>query len=146
MIWEKDDYVISTDRKKLDIAFIHSFLTRSYWAEGITYATIEKSIKNSLCFGVFHLDKQVGFAQIVTDKAIFGYLMNVFIIEEFRGRGLSKWLMQCIFDHPDVSGLRAVMLATRDAHGLYAQYGFKPLPDPSKFMRRESARRKESSY
>ncbi|MBN2423958.1 MAG: GNAT family N-acetyltransferase [Calditrichaceae bacterium] len=146
MVWTKEDYVISTDRKKLDIVFIHSFLTKSYWAEGITHAIIEKSIKNSLCFGVFHLDKQVGFAQVVTDKVIFGYLMNVFIIAPYRGRGLSKWLMHCILDHPDISGLRAMMLATRDAHGLYARYGFKPLPDPSVFMRRESARRKGSSY
>jgi N-acetylglutamate synthase-like GNAT family acetyltransferase len=140
--WIKDDYTIDTDQSKLNIPFIHSFLHRSYWAKGIAFDVVEKSVSNSLCFGVYNKDQQVGFAQVITDRAIFGYLVNVFIIEEYRGRGLSKWLMECVLNHPDIRDIKSIMLATKDAHGLYAKYGFGPLPDPDKFMRLEPGKEK----
>src|SRR5215467_8178217 len=121
------DFVVSTDKQKFDIDLIHSFLTHSYWAEGISKEVIQRSIDGSLCFGVFEKEKQVGFARMITDKATFAYLADVFIIEEYRGHGLSKLLMQVIMSHPDLQGLRRFMLATRDAHGLYQQFGFTPL-------------------
>ena len=111
----------------MDIDLIHSFLSRSYWAEGISKEIIRRSIEGALCFGVFENDKQVGFARMITDKATFAYLADVFIIEEYRGLGLSKWLMETIMAHPDLQGLRRMMLATRDAHELYKKFGFTPL-------------------
>jgi GNAT superfamily N-acetyltransferase len=137
MKWKNKEFRIDTDQAKLDIPFIHSFLTHSYWAEGIRYEAVEKSIRNSIGFGVFHLNCQVGFAQVITDKTLFGYLLNVSIIENYRGRGLSRWLMDCILDHPDIKDLNVIMLATRDAQGLYAKFDFKALPDPARIMRRE---------
>jgi len=142
MTISKDDYYISTDKNKLDIDFIHGYLTRSYWAEGITKDIVFKSVNGSLCFGVFKngppslasADKQVGFARMVTDEATYAYLADVFIIEEHRGKGLSKWLMEVILSHPGLQGLRRMMLATRDAHGLYAQFGFSPLNNPERWM------------
>ena len=118
----------------MDIDFIHAFLTSSYWAEGISKEIIAKSIAGSLCFGVFSDEKQIGFARMITDGATFAYLADVFIDEAHRGKGLSKWLMEVILSHPDLQGLRRLMLATRDAHGLYAQYGFTPLTDPERLM------------
>src|SRR6476659_9236422 len=116
------DYSITTDKNKMDIDFIHSYLTRSYWAEGITKEIVARSIAGSLCFGVFNNDKQVGFARMVTDEATFAYLADVFIDEFHRGKGLSKWLIQVIMAHPGLQGLRRILLATRDAHGLYTQF------------------------
>ena len=130
----KDNFVISTDKQKFDIDLIHSFLTRSYWAEGISKEIIKRSIEGSLCFGVFENDRQVGFARMITDKATFAYLADVFIIEEYQGRGLSKLLMEVIMSHPDLQGLRRFMLATRDAHGLYKQFGFIPLTNVDRWM------------
>ena len=130
----KGDYTISTDNKKLDISFIHNYLSGSYWAEQIPVETVRKAIDGSLCFGVYRADKQVGFARMVTDKATFAYLADVFIGEAYRGLGLSKWLVATILAHPDMQGLRRMMLATRDAHGLYAQFGFIPLTNPERWM------------
>ena len=143
MTISKDGYSISTDKSKMDIDFIHGFLNRSYWAEGITKEIIKKSINGSLCFGVFNNDppslastgKQVGFARMVTDEATFAYLADVFIDENYRGLGLSKWLVQTIMAHPQLQGFRSWQLATKDAHGLYAQFGFKPLENPERIMR-----------
>jgi GNAT superfamily N-acetyltransferase len=118
----------------MDMDVIHSFLTRSYWAEGISKEIIRKSVEGALCFGVFENDKQVGFARMITDKATFAYLADVFIIEEFRGLGLSKWLMEVILAHPDLQGLRRMMLATRDAHELYKKFGFTPLNNVDRWM------------
>ena len=118
----------------MDIELIHSFLNRTYWAEGISKETIRRSIEGSLCFGVFENDKQVGFARMITDKATFAYLADVFIIEEYRGRGLSKWLMEIIMTHPDLQGLRRMILATKDAHGLYEKFGFTPLINVDRWM------------
>ena len=118
----------------MDIDLIHSFLTRSYWAEGISKEIVGRSIEGALCFGVFENDKQVGFARMITDKATFAYLADVFIIEEYRGLGLSKWLMEVIISHPDLHGLRRLMLATRDAHELYKKFGFTPLNNVDRWM------------
>jgi len=134
MDFTKDGFTISTEKEKLDIDLIHSFLNRTYWAEGISKETIRRSIEGSLCFGVFENDKQVGFARMITDKATFAYLADVFIIEEYRGRGLSKWLMQAIMSHHDLQGLRRMILATKDAHGLYKQFGFTPLINVERWM------------
>ena len=137
----KDGFTISTEKEKLDIDLIHSFLNRTYWAEGISKEIIRRSIEGSLCFGVFENDKQavpagrqVGFARMITDKATFAYLADVFIIEEYRGRGLSKWLMEIIMSQPDLQGLRRMILATKDAHGLYKQFGFSPLINVDRWM------------
>lgn len=130
----KGEYSISTDKDRLDIDFIHAFLTRSYWAEGIPRDVIEKSVKSSLAFGVYFGDRQVGFARMITDEATFAYLADVFIEEEFRGRGLSKWLMEVIMSYPGLQGLRRIMLATRDAHGLYSHFGFTPITQPERWM------------
>ncbi|MBL7744933.1 MAG: GNAT family N-acetyltransferase [Chitinophagaceae bacterium] len=130
----KGEYSISTDKSRLDIDFIHTFLTRSYWAEGIPREVIEKSVKGSLAFGVYFDDRQVGFARMITDEATFAYLADVFIEEEFRGRGLSKWLMEVIMSYPGLQGLRRIMLATKDAHGLYSRFGFIPVTHPERWM------------
>lgn len=128
-------YRISTDKNEMDVEVIHSFLSRSYWAKGIPKDVVAKSIENSLCFGVFTSEQeQVGFARIVTDSATFAYLGDVFILEPHRGQGLSKWLLRTILEHSDLQGLRRILLGTRDAHGLYKQFGFKPLANPPIFM------------
>jgi GNAT superfamily N-acetyltransferase len=118
----------------MDIDLIHSFLTRSYWAEGISKEIVRRSIQGALCFGVFENDKQVGFARMITDKATFAYLADVFIIEEYRGLGLSKWLMEFIMSYPDLQGLRRMILATRDAHELYKKFGFTLLNNVDRWM------------
>lgn len=132
----KDEFIISTDKAKLDIAYIHQFLAQSYWAENIPKEIVQKSIEGSLCFGVYNEKQQIGFARVVTDYATFGYLADVFIDENYRGRGLSKWLMKTILSHPGLQGFRSWQLGTKDAHGLYAQFGFMPLDDPDRMMRK----------
>lgn len=122
------DYLISTNKKLLDIAIIHEYLSeRSYWAQGIPIKTVQRSIKHSICFGVYAQEKQIGFARLVTDQATFAYLADVFVLETHRGLGLSKWLMQCIHEYPETKNLRRWMLTTKDAHGLYEKFGWKPL-------------------
>jgi GNAT superfamily N-acetyltransferase len=123
----------------MDVQAIHGVLTRSYWAEGIDESTVRRSIAGSLCFGIFRSGQQVGFARVVTDRATFAYLADVFVIDELKGRGLSKWLMQVIVDHPELQGLRRWLLATRDAHELYRKYGFTELAAPGRFMERFDA-------
>jgi N-acetylglutamate synthase-like GNAT family acetyltransferase len=128
-------YEISTDTDRLDVGLIHGFLAEeSYWSRGVPRKVVEKAIRNSLCFGVYVGTQQVGFGRVVTDKATFALLADVFILKGHRGKGLSKWLMQCIVDHDDLQGLRRLLLLTSDAHGLYAQFGFGPLGAPSRFM------------
>jgi GNAT superfamily N-acetyltransferase len=130
-----DDVLISDDRTQLDRALIHRFLSeRSYWALGVSREIVERAIDHSLCFGVYKAGKQVGFARAVTDFATFAWLADVFIIEEERGKGLSKKLVAAIQAHPQLQGLRRFMLGTRDAHGLYAQFGFEPIKYPERFM------------
>jgi GNAT superfamily N-acetyltransferase len=131
--WIRGHFRVSTDRRRLDLDVIHGFLSRSYWAEGIPRDVVERSIGNSLPFGVYDEDRQVGFARVVTDRATFAYVADVFVLEEYRGRGLSKWLMECILAHPELQELRRWQLSTRDAHGLYARYGFTA-PEPGNLM------------
>jgi len=135
-VWVKDTFTVTCDPAKLDHAVIAEFLASSYWAKGIPSSTVQKSLANSLCFALLDGDRQIGFARVISDYATIAYLGDVFILPEYRGRGLSKWLMDCITRHPDLQGLRRWMLATRDAHGLYAQYGFTPLKNPEFFMER----------
>ena len=132
----KGNFTISTDNAHLDVAYIHQFLSHSYWAENIPLSIVQKSIDHSLCFGVYENKRQVGFARVVTDFATFGYLADVFIDEAYRGRGLSKWLMDVIMGHPQLQGFRSWQLATRDAHGLYARHGFKIPDNPGRIMRK----------
>ena len=128
-------YRISTDPERLDLDKVHAFLNKeAYWAAGIPMAVLLKSVENSLCFGVYYQDQQVGFARVISDFATFAYLADVFIVEEHRSQGCGKWLMECIMGHPQLQSLRRWMLVTRDAHGLYAQYGFKPLANPDRLM------------
>ena len=128
-------YKISTDQDLLDLDVIHNYLSNeSYWSKGITKERVQRSIENSMCFGVYKDGKQVGLARVVTDKAIFAYLCDVFILDEYRGNGLSKWLLQTILAHPDLQGLKRWILATLDAHGLYKQFGFAPLSNPDRWM------------
>jgi GNAT superfamily N-acetyltransferase len=134
MDFTKDRFYISTEKEKMDIDLIHSFLTRSYWAEGISKEIVSRSIEGALCFGVFENEKQIGFARMITDKATFAYLADVFILEEYRGLGLSKWLMEVIMSYPDLQGLRRLMLATRDAHELYKKFGFTSLNNVDRWM------------
>ncbi len=128
------EFVLSTDRERLDLDVIHGFLTESYWAKGIPRETVARSIENSLCFGVYADGKQVGFARVISDFATYAYIGDVFVLEPFRGHGLAKWMMECIVKHPSLQGLRRWTLLTRDAHGLYAQVGFAPLKKPDRYM------------
>jgi N-acetylglutamate synthase-like GNAT family acetyltransferase len=133
-----EKFVVSTDRARLDLDLIHGFLSRqSYWCRGIPRATVERAIANSLCFGIYtEAGSQVGFARVVTDYATYGYVADVFVLPEWRGRGLSKRLVQTIVDDPALQGFRRLTLATRDAQGLYAQFGFKTSTRPDWQMER----------
>jgi len=131
----RDDWLISDDATLLDRAMIHQFLSeRSYWAKGIPREILERSLEHSLCFGVYQAGRQVGFARVVTDRATFAWLADVFILEAERGRGLSKWLVTAVLAHPQLQGLRRFMLGTLDAHGLYTQFGFAPIKEVERFM------------
>ena len=130
------DIEVSTDRARLDVSLIEQFLDTSYWAAGRPRDVIERSIANSLCFGVYTAGRQIGFARVITDCAVFGYLSDVFVLPEFRGRGVGKYLVKAILEHPDVHGLKLILLRTRDAHGLYAQFGFTPADKPEELMAR----------
>jgi GNAT superfamily N-acetyltransferase len=135
--------LISDDPALLDRALIFDFLReRSYWAREVTREIVDRSVENSLCFGIYLNGKQIGFARVVTDYATFAWLADVFVVEEKRGQGISKKLVAALLAHPRLQGLRRFMLGTRDAHGLYAQFGFKPLAHPERFMEI----RPESSY
>ena len=134
MEWTRDKFTVTTDKARLDREVIVRFLASSYWAENIPRATVDRSIDNSLCFGLLEENRQIGFARVVTDCATFAYLADVFVLPEHRGAGLGKWLIECVVSHPDLQGLRRWMLGTRDAHGLYRQFGFTPLKRPEIFM------------
>ena len=125
---------ISTDPAEFDIEAIHGYLTRSYWAEGIPKEVVARSIEGSLSFGVFEGRRQIGFARVVTDRATFGYLGDVYVLEAYSGQGLGRWLMEVVMAHPDLQGLRRFALATRDAHHLYAKFGFAPPQNPARLM------------
>jgi GNAT superfamily N-acetyltransferase len=135
MEYRRGDFLISTSRELLDLGVIHGFLTNCYWAKGISREIVARSILHSLCFGVYDADsKQVGFARVVSDFATVAYLGDVFVLESHRGRGLSKWLMDCVVRHPALQNLRRWILLTRDAHGLYSQFGFTQLNAPERYM------------
>jgi GNAT superfamily N-acetyltransferase len=127
-------YSISCDRDKLDLGVVHGFLSTSYWSPGLPIDVLRRAIAGSLCFGLYHGNAQVGFARVVTDKATFAYLCDVFVLEEHRGKKLGRWLMESVASHPDLQGLRRFVLVTRDAHGLYEQFGFRPLSRPEGYM------------
>jgi GNAT superfamily N-acetyltransferase len=139
--YHRDNYTISTDPARLDVGFIHGFLSTScYWAIDRPREVVERSIANSLSFGVYSEHQQVGFARVVTDYATFAWLCDVFIIPEHRQHGLGKWLVQCVVDHPGLRPIRRLILATRDAHELYQKYGgFQPLGSPERWMERVKA-------
>ena len=129
-----EGYSISSDSALLDLEVIHGFISQSYWAKAIPKNLVERMVKNALCFGAYHHQAQVGFARIISDYTTFAYLADVFVLPEHRGKGLSKALMETIIAHPDLQGLRRWMLVTLDAHGLYEQFGFKPLTHPERHM------------
>jgi len=130
----RDELTISTDPKRLDVNIISDFLARAYWAQGRTRAKLERALKNSLVFGVYDGEQQIGLARVVSDYAIFAYLCDVFIHEDYRAQGISKWLMATVLSHPELQGLRRWALVTLDAHGLYQSFGFMPLSNPEEWM------------
>lgn len=143
--WRRDQFLISTDAVLIDVGAVHRYLSEdSYWSKGIPVETVRRGIANSLAFGIYDTSKpradggptQIGFARIISDKATFAYLADVFVLPEYRGHGLSKWLMQVIVSHPDLQGLRRWMLMTLDAHGLYRQFGFTDAANPDRVMER----------
>jgi N-acetylglutamate synthase-like GNAT family acetyltransferase len=143
--WEKDGFTLSTDKQYLDTNVIHHFLSvDSYWAKGISMEKVKKSIeKSSICFGMYEGDpekgkaKQIGFVRAVTDFVRFAWIMDVFVLPEYRGRGLSKWMMETMIEQSELKDVRKMMLCTYDAHGLYEQYGFQAIDDPEIFMERK---------
>lgn len=132
------DYAITTDKSKIDFEVVYNYLSReSYWSKNIPSELVRTSIDNSVCFSIFYKEEQIGFARVITDKATFGYIADVFILEPHRGRGLSKWLMQAILENEELQGFRGWMLGTLDAHGLYEQFGFKLTNDTTRIMRKQ---------
>jgi GNAT superfamily N-acetyltransferase len=130
----RGDYVISTDRSRVDVAAVHAFLSATYWSPGIPEDVIRRGIAGAICFGIYHGREQVGFARVITDRATYAYLSDVYVLESHRGRGLATWMMEVIMAHPDLQGLRRFSLSTRDAHALYARFGFGPVANPDRQM------------
>lgn len=130
----RDEYCVALDPARMDFDVIHNFLSNSYWSPGIPQDILRRAMAGSLCFGVFYRSEQVGFARVVTDKATFAYLCDVFVLEEHRGRGLGHRMMEAVVSHPDLQGLRRFVLVTRDAHRLYEKFGFQPLARPEGYM------------
>jgi GNAT superfamily N-acetyltransferase len=139
-MWRRGEYVISTDRSRLDLDAVHAYLSEeAYWSPGVPRAVVERSIEHSLNFGLYRGDEQVGFARVVTDYATFAWLADVFVLREHRGAGLGKWLVETAVSHPELRGLRRWILATGDAHELYARFGFEPTAGDARFMALETA-------
>ncbi len=133
--WQRGEFEVTTDKDRLDLNTTHEFLAQSSeWARGIPRSTFEKSLRHSLCFGLFNKKTQIGFARVISDHATIAYLGDVFVLPEYRGRGLAKWLMECVLSHPELQMLRRWILVTKDAHRLYRQFSFTPLASPLKFM------------
>ena len=130
----RGEYVISSDVAMIDLEVVHSFLTESYWAKGVSVDAVQRSVENSVCFGAYRDGKQVGFARAVTDRATFAFLADVFVLESERGNGVGKMLVEAALEHPELRELRRWLLATDDAHGLYSKYGFAPLRKPERWM------------
>lgn len=131
---KQGEFEISTDLARLQLNEIHGYLSRSYWASGRSLETVRTSTHNSLCFGLYHGPRQVGFARVISDKATFAYLCDVYVLEDYQGQGLGKWLMSVVVSHPELQNLRRFVLATRDAHGLYEQFGFVSLQNADRWM------------
>jgi GNAT superfamily N-acetyltransferase len=127
-------FAVSSDPARLDLDAIHAFLSTSYWAEGIPRQILERALQNSLCFGLYEGDRQIGLARVITDAATFAYLCDVYVLPEWRGRGLGRWLMECVMEHPDLQGIRRFSLVTRDAHELYRPFGFREIQSPGRHM------------
>ena len=133
--WQRDGFEVSDERARLDLAAVHRFISReSYWAQGISESLLARAIAHSLCFGVYRGDAQVGFARVITDRATFGYLCDVYVERGHRGHGLGKWLVACVLEHPDLQGLRRISLMTRDAHDLYRPFGFRSMPEATRYL------------
>ena len=133
-VYHHGSFAITTDPERLDVDVIHSYLTRSYWKRGVPKALVSQSLQNSLCFGLFEGEAQVGFARVVSDYTDFAYLCDVFVLETHQGQGLGKWLIQTVVNHPLLRDLRSFFLATRDAHGLYRHFGFQDVTHPERLM------------
>ena len=129
-------FLVSDDRARLDLGVIHGFLRTAYWSMDVPEDVVKRAIEGSLCFGLFEHDRQVGFARAITDRATYAYLADVFVLPSHRGRGLARWLMECVMAHPDLQGLRRFSLVTRDAHALYRPFGFEALSQPDRYMER----------
>jgi GNAT superfamily N-acetyltransferase len=143
--WRRGEYTISTDSERLDLAIIHDFVSNhSYWGRGRRIKTVQRALDHSLNFGIFKNNQQVGFARVVTDFATFAWVADVFILEDHRGLGLAKWLMTSILSHPDLQGFRRWVLATKDAHELYRQFGFRELKRPERWMERPDPQMQEA--
>ena len=133
--WSRDGFDVSDDPRRLDLAVIHRFISKeSYWAEGISEPLLARAIANSLCFGLYEGPRQVGFARVVTDRATYAYLCDVYVERTHRGCGLGKWLVACVLEHPDLQGLRRIALMTRDAHDLYRPFGFAAMPEATRYL------------
>lgn len=132
--WQKGDFLVSTDREKLQLKKIHVFLQTAYWSKGIQQDVVQEAIENSCCFGLYNGGQQIGLARMITDKAIFGYLADVYVVDEFRGQGLGKWLVSCVMEIYNPKKLRRILLATREMHRLYEHFGFERLQSPENLM------------
>jgi GNAT superfamily N-acetyltransferase len=131
---KRDAFLISTDPARLDVDAIYAYLSRVYWANTRSRSTVERSLKNSLCFGLYEGASQIGLARVISDYATFAYVCDVYVLEAYQGNGLGAWLMKAVMAYPDLQGLRRWLLATRDAHGLYRKSGFKELESPERWM------------
>lgn len=136
--WKRDGFLVSADPDRIDAVAVHAYLSTSYWAANIPLETVQRSLRHSLCCGLFDTSAphtpQIGLARVVTDRATFAYLCDVYVLPEYRGQGLGKWLVGCCLAHPDLQGLRRLNLVTRDAHSLYAPLGFQPIAHPDRYM------------
>jgi GNAT superfamily N-acetyltransferase len=142
---QRGDFVISTDRARLDLQVIHNYLSNSsYWAVGRKFETVKRSVENSLPFGLYEHDRQIGFARVVTDYATFAWLADVFVLEPYQGHGLGTWLVEIILAHPELQGFRRWTLATKDAHEIYRRFGFSELKRPERWMERRDPNTQES--
>ncbi len=130
----RGEFQLSSDRTKIKLDQVHAFLSQSYWSPGLPTETLNRAIAGSICLGVYWHDQQVGFARVISDRATFAYLCDVYVLPDYRGKGLAKWMMESIVSHPSLQGLRRFSLVTRDAHGLYCQFGFTPIANPESFM------------
>jgi len=132
--WRRGEWVVSDDPARLDFETLHAFIAGTYWAANIPAGTFERALRNSLCLGLYVGARQAGLARVVTDRATFGYLCDVYVAPEHRGQGLGQWLVACTLEHPDLAGLRRFCLMTRDAQSLYQALGFRPMPDASRYL------------